>query len=84
VVLTEKTGITKVSENRIRLVFQGVAGLGKSLMDECICTPKPPALPTAPHPEMIALLPVKNDRKRAKILYTNLSLLTIVVFFYKL
>ena len=42
--------IAKSSENRVRLVFERVAGLAKSLMDECIRTPKAGALPTALHP----------------------------------
>ena len=49
-VLPEKMRIAKSSENRVRLVFERVAGLAKSLMDECIRTPKAGALPTALHP----------------------------------
>ena len=39
-VLTEKTGITKVSENRVLLVLQGVAGLAKVSWMSAYALPK--------------------------------------------
>ena len=50
-VFAEFKEIIILSKNRVRLVFQGVAGLAKCVMDELLSAPKAGALPTALYPD---------------------------------
>ena len=43
-------------ENRVRLVFQGVAALAENMMDGPLRAPKAGALPTALHPDRIYII----------------------------
>ena len=49
-VRTTFAGILLKGENRVDLVFQGVAALAENMMDGPLRAPKAGALPTALHP----------------------------------
>ena len=49
-------------ENRVRLVFEGVVALAENMMDGPLRAPKPPALPTALHPDRIYIIADNNSK----------------------